>query len=684
MASLLCILLPLDSIALLSEQELAQRVIPPYQLGERIQDSNVWTLVNLDGADAGFLFESEPLTPIPGFAGQPINLLIAMDKEGKLLNVEIVSHNEPIFVSGLGEGPFLKFIDQYQGLSIYESMSVGVPYGRVEGASTQRYLDGVTKATASVRIAHETILSAANAVAKEKMRGIGIMKMPDLDSTEELSFEDLVEQGIARRHQVTNREVQALYAGTEWENDDALALEQPESLYLDIWIIDIAPVAVAKAVLNKEGLAQLAYFLSISPHDEPILLIDQGRHGLVSESFVRNTEPDLMSASQDGLPVSLRDADLELGLRPEVPRGHQLVVRSDRRLGFDPTLPWELTFKVVREHGSFMPTVGTRDLSFDHVSPDRFYILPKADKPLSAREAALLGRLPDLITVALLLLSLIVLLFWGQQWLADQLYYWRIRWFFLGMMTMFIGWYGQGQLSIVTPLGTLNALVQNQSLEFLLYDPFSLLIWVAVIVSLLIWGRGFFCGWLCPYGAMQELIGKFGQSIGLRQLQVSARVDVLLVKLKYVVLGVLVVMTIAAPAMLDLAIEIEPFKTAVTTYFVREWYFVAYAVMWLLLGMVLFRGFCRYVCPLGALLAMFDFLRIRRWIPRREECGTRCQLCAVRCQYNSIERSGLIDYRECFQCLECVKIYSDDSVCVPLVIEKRGGRNLKINQVVKT
>lgn len=670
------LLMPLLSHALLTEPELAARVVPPYQLGEKIQDTNVWTLVNLDGSDAGYFFESEPLTPIPGFSGQPINLLIAMSKEGRLLNVEIVSHNEPIFVSGLGEAPFHDFISQYRGLSIYEPMSVGVPYGRVEGASAQRYLDGVTKATASVRIAHETILAAANAVAKDKMQGIGNLKMPILDSSETFTFEELVAQNIARRHVITNREVQALFANTEWENDDAEALKHPHAAYLDLWIIDIGPIAVARSVLDADGLATLAYFLSISPHDEPVLLIDQGRHGLVSDAFVRNTEPDLMSASQDGLPVKLRDADLELSLKPGMPSGHQLVVRADRRLGFDPTLPWDLTLKVIREHGSFMPTIGSRDLSFEHVNPERFYRVPTVEKPLSAREAALMGRLPDLVIVGLLLLGLLLLLYKRQQWLADRQRYWGLRWTFLGAMIVFIGWYGQGQLSIVTPLGTLNALAKNQSLEFLLFDPFSLLIWLAVVVSLFLWGRGFFCGWLCPYGAMQEFTGKIGQRLGLPQWKFTATVDARLITFKYLVLLLLVVLSFTAPSLLDYAVEVEPFKTAITTYFTREWYYVIYAVFWLLLSMVLFRGFCRYICPLGALLAIADFCRLRKWIPRRDECGTRCQLCAVRCQYEAINRSGTVNYRECFQCLECVKVYADNRVCVPLVIKNRGGKSL--------
>ncbi|MCP4469673.1 MAG: FMN-binding protein, partial [Gammaproteobacteria bacterium] len=378
----------------LNPVELASKVTPPYQLGERVKNSEVWTLVNLDGAAAGYIFETESLAPLPGFSGIPINLVVSMDKQGSLLNVEILNHNEPIFVSGLGEAPFHKFVEQYRGRSIYDAMSVGVPYGKVEGASAQNYLDGVTKATASVRITHETILAAANAVAREKMRGLAATPppIPDMSYVETLNFNDLVDQGIAIRHQITNREVQHLFSDSPWESDDQVAVDETDGLYLDLWVIDIGPPAVAGAVLDAQSLETLRYFLSISPNDEPILLIDQGRHGLVSEEFVRNTEPDLIAAWQHGLPVTLRDADLELTLLPGLPRGHQMVVRTDRRLGFDPTRSWDLVLKVVREHGSFMPTIGVRDLTFGHRSPQRFYLTPGFDKPLTPLQAAIMGR----------------------------------------------------------------------------------------------------------------------------------------------------------------------------------------------------------------------------------------------------------------------------------------------------
>ncbi|MGD1927172.1 MAG: hypothetical protein ACFB03_23750 [Paracoccaceae bacterium] len=98
-----------------------------------------------------------------------------------------------------------------------------------------------------------------------------------------------------------------------------------------------------------------------------------------------------------------------------------------------------------------------------------------------------------------------------------------------------------------------------------------------------------------------------------------------------------------------------------------------YAAFWLVLGLVVFKAFCRYLCPLGAFLAIGGLVRRWDWIPRRAECGTPCQLCKVRCSYKAIERDGRIRYDECFQCLDCVTIHEDARTCVPLVLAAKRG-----------
>ncbi|MBT9246580.1 4Fe-4S binding protein (plasmid) [Gemmobacter fulvus] len=658
----------------LTRAEIEPFIIPPYALGEPVNDKGVWSLRNSGGAEAGYVFETAPMAPLPGFSGAPINMLVMLDLDGRFLDVRLIAHNEPIFVSGLGEAPFRKFMEQYRGQSINTPMVVGTPYGDGGAGSGLVYLEGVAKATASVRIAHESILAATLQVAREKMQGIQSAPPahPDPAHDEPLDWQALVDQGIARNLRVSNAELDQAFAGTVWADDDAEAQADPDGVYLDLWLVDIGPPSIARAVLDDEAFADLQRFMAVSSFDEPFLLIDAGRHGLVSADFVRNTAPDLLGAEQDGLPIALRDADMIFGTRPDVPEGTAMILRTDRRLGFDPARDWLLQVKAVREHGMFQPEVGSATFTLTHATPERFYARAGVVEVLPPWREAIRNRQTDLMVLAIALPALLLLLGPGMDRLAAARHFTAIRLAILAIVTGFVGWWGQGQLSIVTPLAVLRTAWEGGSFAYLLYDPVSLLIWAATILGFVLWGRGLFCGWLCPFGALQEFAHHLGRLLRLPQWDPPPLWDARLKGLKYLLLAGLVLTVFVAPDQVDTVVEVEPFKTAITTFFLRDWVFVAYAAGWLLLGMVTFKGFCRYVCPLGALMAIGGLLRGRDWIARRKECGSPCQLCRVRCKYGAIKPSGQISYSECFQCLDCVTIHNDAAQCVPLILAAKG------------
>lgn len=663
----------------MNKDTLAGYIMPPFSLGEKLNDNGVWSLLNSGGAEAGYVFETEPLAPLPGFSGAAINVLVLLDLEGRFMDVRLIAHNEPIFVSGLGEAPFHKFFEQYRGLSISSSIVVGTPYGGGSEGSSLVYLDGVTKATASVRIAHESVMAATLAVAREKMQGIATTPpaYPNPDYGEDLTWADLVDQGIAKRKTVTNAEIDAAFAGTLWADDDPVAQDDPDGAYLDLWIVDVGPRSIARAALSPGTFAELQDFLTISTDDEPLLLIEAGRHGLVSDSFVRNTSPNWISAEQDGLPVALRDADLFVELADDVPQGIAMILRTDRRLGFDPARPWQLGVQAVREHGIFQPEAGSVTITVDHTTDERFFIRPGVVKPVPPWLEALRNRQNDVVVLCVFLVGLTALLWARMNWLAGLAGFTPVRLAILAFVLGFVGWWGQGQLSIVTVLGTIRTIYEGGSFAFLIYDPFSLILWAVTIIGFVLWGRGLFCGWLCPFGAMQEFMHHLGTRLRLPQIEPSDRWDLRLKRIKYVVLAGLIATVFIAPDHIDTAAEIEPFKTAITVFFVRDWYYVLYASFWLGLSMVLFKGFCRYLCPLGAFMALGGLLRGRDWIARRAECGSPCQLCKVRCKYGAIEKTGKIAYDECFQCLDCVTIHDDPKQCVPLIVAaKRNERQV--------
>jgi polyferredoxin len=70
-------------------------------------------------------------------------------------------------------------------------------------------------------------------------------------------------------------------------------------------------------------------------------------------------------------------------------------------------------------------------------------------------------------------------------------------------------------------------------------------------------------------------------------------------------------------------------------------------------------------------MAVLGRLRQFDWIKRRTECGQPCQRCRNDCAYQAIDKTGQVDYTECFQCMDCVVIYESPELCVPVFNNKR-------------
>ncbi len=269
------------------------------------------------------------------------------------------------------------------------------------------------------------------------------------------------------------------------------------------------------------------------------------------------------------------------------------------------------------------------------------------------------------------LLVLTVILFL-QDWLTR---YRRlistIRIAFLFYTLLFIGVYALAQLSVVNVLTFVHSVVRDFRWETFLIEPLIFVLWSFVAVSLLLWGRGVFCGWLCPYGALQELVNKGAQRLRVPQLPLPSLVHERLVAIKYVILLALFGLSLQSlPDAVRFA-EVEPFKTVFALRLDRPWPFVAYALG--LVAVSAFNGkfFCKYLCPLGAALTIPSHFRIFDWLRRRKECGRPCQTCATECPSQAIRPTGEIDANECHYCLDCQVTFWDPYKCPPLVERRR-------------
>lgn len=170
------------------------------------------------------------------------------------------------------------------------------------------------------------------------------------------------------------------------------------------------------------------------------------------------------------------------------------------------------------------------------------------------------------------------------------------------------------------------------------------------IIFAIIFGRAF-CGNICPFGALQEFLGK----ISKKKINIPKNIDKYLLMLKYVVLVLVTVM-----AWITMTIWISPYDPYVA--FSHIWsgseLFKENLVGFIILVIVVIgsvfidRFFCKYLCPAGGLYAIAS--KISPTKIKREAC-TNCNVCTTKCPMNiDVAKAETVKSSECIACGECV------------------------------
>ena len=664
----------------------------PLMVGEKSALLPAWPIFRREVAGPeliGHVFETVDLEPTAGYGGKPINLLVAIDVHGIFLDVRLLTQREPIFQSEKGQAQLAAFAAQYKGLSIRHDVQVGSAKGSTMRTDTRAIVNGVTAGTVTALAIDRSIMQSASRVALARLedpRAAAAGPAPTAKRGEHgeqfaaTGWNELVQAGLLRRIERSNREVERAFVGTVGAGRDAVGMVQPQGVALDVWFGLANLAQVGRNLLDDASWEQVR---SLRDSGELVFVMyDNSRLALGNEAgpggAVRSMAGTRALLHQGTRTLELREVEGRPGVRLAPPRASGGAVatarlwRSVAAQPLDPAQPLALELQVVRDGGGVAAQRAEASFTQPYALADLKAWLPEPAvtvwAPLKPAAAA---RAFELIVLGLGL-ALLVLLLVRQRWVAANTRRLRvIRAAYLVYTLGFIGWVAQGQLTIVTLTSLIEAAVAGQGLTFLLADPVTVLLWAFVLVTLVIWGRGTFCGWLCPFGALQELLSLAAQRLRFKPVRLRRRLDAGLKWVKYGVLATLVGGAGMSAAWTETAVEVEPFKTAISLGFDRAWPFVVWALCCALLSVFVFRGYCRYVCPLGAALALVGRVRLLAWIPRRAECGTPCQSCRYRCHYEAIAPTGAVDYSECFQCLDCVEIYQDDKRCMPLVVGRK-------------
>jgi len=202
---------------------------------------------------------------------------------------------------------------------------------------------------------------------------------------------------------------------------------------------------------------------------------------------------------------------------------------------------------------------------------------------------------------------------------------------------------------------------------------------LAVIIGTILFGR-FFCGWICPFGTMHHFFGWMGRMGKKKTDWIRANQYRKAQSIKYFILVVFLFMAIfpftGSAGLQTGLLDPIPFVyrstnivllplldrplglTSVTPRFYEgAWIIGILFLAALLANFVIPRFYCRFLCPLGALLGILCRVSVWRIAKKKPTCSD-CRLCDAVCE-GACHPWGSFRVSECVLCFNCLPVCPD-------------------------
>ncbi len=626
------------------------------------------------GALAGYLVSTYAAVGSTGYSGKPLDVLVGVGKDAVVAGAMLVEQTEPILVIGITEQQLSGYVGSFRGFDLKARVSAG---------EQSVFPDAVSGATVSSAVIRDAVVRAGRAVVRSRLAAAASEERLDRETVEQASWPDLTADGSVGSTRLTE------------ERDGR------NVVLLEVYAALLTPPRIGESLLGKLAYNRLVG--SLGPDDHPILIAANGFASIKGTGFVRSGHFDRMQIVQGEQTLALTTdgysnvAELKAAGAPQF---REIAVFTLRQAtGFDPLLPWRLDVRLPEDigYGDSNDEGASVIVSLSYELPDRYRLRPadpEANRGSAAANAGSgaphaaaaaveppaeiplwqeiwLDRAWRVGGVALMLLVLTGFLVFQRALVNRPSLYRRLRLTFLVVTLVWLGWLAGAQLSVVNVLTFIHALMGDFAWTSFLAEPLIFILWAYTAVGLLFLARGVFCGWLCPFGALQELANDAARRLRIPQVTVPFGLHERLWPIKYVIFLALFALSLTSMTDSFVAAEVEPFKTAISLRFMRDWPFVAYALALVIASLFINRFFCRYLCPLGAALAITARLRMFDWLKRHPQCGRECQICFHSCPVQAIHPEGNINPNECIHCLKCQSLYLDDRICPPLVARRK-------------
>ncbi len=567
----------------------------------------------------GFVYLTDDYPPEQrGYAG-PIDMLVGMDMNGVVTSMKVLDYYESYLFS---RGDFIDdsvFLSQFRRKPITDQFRLDVD------------IDGLSSATATSAAMSRSVGEVSRRVARAYLNfGAGTEEeQMTIDNTRALlepySWQDLIDQGVIRQ----------------------TTLKSAEGADIVLAVTYIGKRAIGEFMVGKEAFELAEADATFRSGGGAILLLAPSGPG--AGSGFRQFPMSMQQGDIVRRVAGTRFGNAGMATEGLVAGNANYAVSLTVHPDFDVTQPFNLIYHTPG---------GAGDVALEYQVTGVGLTLARGE-PVLSEEQLLEARLVDasfferlrlappwgvVPWVDVILLS-ILLGFVMAAFLSKNA---MLRWGTMTATMLYLGFYKNGFLSV-----SHIANVIKMGPEMITNNLPTLMIVVFTLITTLIWGR-VFCSSLCPFGAVQDFIARFAPKKW--QLKVPQKLHDNALYIKYGILA-LILGTASVNANASIFQYFEPFGTL----FFLSPSVVLWAILLVILAacVVVERFYCRYVCPLGAALAILALVSPLR-IKRVPQCST-CKVCEQACPTGAIRREA-IDFKECVRC----------DVCETKLIEKAG------------
>lgn len=612
----------------------------PLQVQRMAEGVPGWT-VRKDGRVVGEIGSTWEIAGSVGYSGRPLDVLVAVAPDATIAGAVLVRHNEPVLTLGISDTDIAAYVAGFRGFDLAK-----------QAADTSALPEVISRATVSTGVIRDGILRTARTVALGRgliSSGDGIDRL----TFDPMTWQELLSVGALSEVRVSMTEASQALAGAK------VPVEPGDGDFVHLWAGVLDAPTVGQNLLGQQDFTRAVG--NLGGGASALIVMSQGVQSHRGTDWKRSGVFDRLTVVQGSLRWQPTDDRYQMIKRLHIADAPAMKEISLFALPseFDPTQPLDVELRAVR------PTL-TGEVAMivraSYVLPDAFRLSPPPE-PDPLWKQAWSAKRPQVAIVALMLTVLTLILF-AQEWITRRPRLWRLgRLTFLGATFLVLGMGLNGQLSVVQIVAFVHSLLTGFRWETFLIEPVIFILWAFTALGMLFWGRGVYCGWLCPFGALQELTNAAAQRLGVKQIAVPQALHERLWVIKYTLFMAILALSFYSMRDAVLLAEAEPFKTAISLRFVRAWPFVLFVILLLVAGLFVERFYCRYLCPLGAGLAIPAKLKIFDWLKRRPQCGRECRMCETKCTVGAIDAIGRINANECIMCLRCQVIMNDGTQC---------------------